>query len=249
MFVPLLYIVQTYNVSNIVCISMESVFITTCRYHPSSLQDGRRHQVRGLPAAGSDTRHSHAGEKRKHRPPSLVHDDNEGDVQYVRLEHPAPAATSDACASHSRVRATSFDGRDGGSSIRRPRVSEEALSSSSQHLRHHQQQRHPPSDHNQTFVGLSTRHDQAAAMRGHRHRPVIDPEPEQHFSSVSVPGGRHRQQLQPEHELYGVRGVPQLQQSRAEAKGHQLDPSRSRRHYGRDGSSSKRRKQKNVQFP
>ena len=68
----------------------QTCVVSHCRYRPS-LQGERRREVqamqRGLPSV-SDHRQSHAGEKRKHRPPSLNHDDDD-DVQIVDHHHPS----------------------------------------------------------------------------------------------------------------------------------------------------------------
>lgn len=59
---------------------------------------------RGLPSV-SDSRRSHAGEKRKHRPPSLNHDnDDDDDVQVVGHYH--PTSMGDASVLRPKARAT-----------------------------------------------------------------------------------------------------------------------------------------------
>ena len=88
--------------------------VSHCRYQPS-LQGGHHREAhamqRGLPSV-SDHRQSHAGEKRKHRPPSLSHDNDDDDVQII--DHHHPSTMGGASVPRPRPKATSHERREFG---------------------------------------------------------------------------------------------------------------------------------------
>lgn len=140
-----------------------------CRHHPS-LQAGNRHQAqamsRGLPSSSTSPQ---VGEKRKHRPPSLIHDGDD-DVQIVGHHHPAGTSVPKPKAAASTSKRRDFGERSHAS---------EGLSS------HNHRQHQPARDYSQQRQGTyrpevhpssSTMHQHSSGhqSRHHHSSPTVN---------------------------------------------------------------------------
>ena len=205
--------------------------VSHCRYQPS-IQSGRRREVyamqRGLPSV-SDHQQSHAGVKRKHRPPSLNHDnDDDDDVQII--DHHYPSTTRGASVPRPRPRATSHERREFGDRQLRTGYETEPSHGFDQGSQRRRAQNYQASGHH-----AST--SQATAGHSQFHQQSYNPE------MYYRPSGHSRQ-----HGM-AMGDVPREQRHR-ERRNDILDDHGHRANiHGHDARSNKRQKQRsNVTF-
>lgn len=116
---------------------------------------------RGLPSV-SDHQQPHAGEKRKHRPPSLSHENDDDDVQII--DHHHPSTMGGASVPRPRPKATSHERREFGDRQLRTGDKESSLGFDQGRQRRRAQHYQASSHHastSQATVGHSQIHQQS----------------------------------------------------------------------------------------